>query len=432
MRLESKHTGSDLYELARNIFPIYRSITGDGVRTTLKYLKKIIPDMQIHEVASGTRVYDWTVPKEWNISEAYIENNRREKIIDFKKNNLHVVGYSCPIDKWVSKEELKQYIYTQPDQPDVIPYITSYYSLRSGFCMSKDMWNDLPDGNYHMYIDSKFTDGSMTYGEIIIPGFTSEEICFSTNICHPGLGSNEVSGPCVLTYLAKWLSEEPNRRYTYRFLFIPETIGSITYISQHLEEMKKNIKAGFVVTCVGDDLEYSYVESRKGGTLADRALQQVLKYYAPMYKKYSFLKRGSDERQYCAPGVDLPFVVFCRSKYHEYKEYHTSADNLSFISSAGMGNALEVLKRVVMTLEYNQYYRTTVLCEPQLGKRGLYPTISQKGTYKNNVRVIQNLLAYADGMSDLIEISNSINEPIEELAKTIDILLAEGLVKVIG
>lgn len=432
MRLESKHTGSDLYELARNIFPIYRSITGDGVRTTLKYLKKIIPDMQIHEVASGTRVYDWTVPKEWNISEAYIENNRREKIIDFKKNNLHVVGYSCPIDKWVSKEELKRYIYTQPDQPDVIPYITSYYSLRSGFCMSKDMWNDLPDGNYHMYIDSKFTDGSMTYGEIIIPGVTSEEICFSTNICHPGLGSNEVSGPCVLTYLAKWLSEEPNRRYTYRFLFIPETIGSITYISQHLEEMKKNIKAGFVVTCVGDDLEYSYVESRKGGTLADRALQQVLKYYAPMYKKYSFLKRGSDERQYCAPGVDLPFVVFCRSKYHEYKEYHTSADNLSFISSAGMGNALEVLKRVVMTLEYNQYYRTTVLCEPQLGKKGLYPTISQKGTYKNNVRVIQNLLAYADGMSDLIEISNSINEPIEELAKTIDILLAEGLVKVIG
>ena len=432
MRLESKHTGSDLYELARNIFPIYRSITGDGVRTTLKYLKKIIPDMQIHEVASGTRVYDWTVPKEWNISEAYIENNRREKIIDFKKNNLHVVGYSCPIDKWVSKEELKQYIYTQPDQPDVIPYITSYYSLRSGFCMSKDMWNDLPDGSYHMYIDSKFTDGSMTYGEIIIPGVTSEEICFSTNICHPGLGSNEVSGPCVLTYLAKWLSEEPNRRYTYRFLFIPETIGSITYISQHLEEMKKNIKAGFVVTCVGDDLEYSYVESRKGGTLADRALQQVLKYYAPMYKKYSFLKRGSDERQYCAPGVDLPFVVFCRSKYHEYKEYHTSADNLSFISSAGMGNALEVLKRVVMTLEYNQYYRTTVLCEPQLGKRGLYPTISQKGTYKNNVRVIQNILAYADGMSDLIEISNSINEPIEELAKTIDILIAEGLVKVIG
>ena len=356
---------------------------------------------------------------------------RREKIIDFKKNNLHVVGYSCPIDKWVSKEELKQYIYTQPDQPDVIPYITSYYSLRSGFCMSKDMWNDLPDGSYHMYIDSKFTDGSMTYGEIIIPGVTSEEICFSTNICHPGLGSNEVSGPCVLTYLAKWLSEEPNRRYTYRFLFIPETIGSITYISQHLEEMKKNIKAGFVVTCVGDDLEYSYVESRKGGTLADRALQQVLKYYAPMYKKYSFLKRGSDERQYCAPGVDLPFVVFCRSKYHEYKEYHTSADNLSFISSAGMGNALEVLKRVVMTLEYNQYYRTTVLCEPQLGKRGLYPTISQKGTYKNNVRVIQNLLAYADGMSDLIEISNSINEPIEKLARTIDILLAEGLVKVI-
>lgn len=432
VKLESKYTGADIYELAKEIFPIYRSITGEGVRETLQHLKRIVPGIQTHEVASGTKVYDWVVPKEWNISEAYIENDNGDRIIDFKKNNLHVVGYSYPIDKWVSKDELKQYIYTQPDQPEVIPYITSYYSQRSGFCMSEDMWNSLPDGNYHIYIDSIFTDGSMTYGEIVIPGDTSEEICFSTNICHPGLGSNEVSGPCVLAYLVKWLSEQQNRRYTYRFLFIPETIGSITYISQHLEEMKKNIRAGFVVTCVGDDLEYSYVESREGGTLADRALEQVLKYYAPMYNKYSFLKRGSDERQYCAPGVDLPFAVFCRSKFHEYKEYHTSADNLSFISPAGMGNALEVLKRVVITLEYNQYYRTTVLCEPQLGKRGLYPTVSQKGTYKNNVRAMQNFLAYADGKIDLIDISNKIKEPIEELVRVIDILLTEGLVKIIS
>lgn len=431
MKLESEYTGNDLYELAKNIFPIYRSITGEGVRNTLQIIKQIVPDLNIYEVASGKKAYDWEVPKEWNISEAYIEDEFGKRIIDFKENNLHVVGYSYPIDRWVTKAELKEYIYTQPDQPKVIPYITSYYSPRSGFCMSEEMWNNLPEGKYHMYIDSRFSDGSMTYGEIVIPGDTSDEICFSTNICHPGLGSNEVSGPCVLTYLAKWLSEQPHRRYTYRFLFIPETIGSITYISQHLEEMQRNIRAGFVITCVGDDLEYSYVESREGGTLADRALEQVLKYYAPMYKKYSFLKRGSDERQYCSPGVDLPFAVFCRSKFHEYKEYHTSADNLLFISPSGMGNALEVLKRVVMTLEYNQYYKTTVPCEPQLGKRGLYPTVSQKGTYKNNVRVMQNLLAYADGKSDLIEISNRIEEPIEELVKAIDILLSEGLVEVV-
>ncbi len=431
MRLEFEYQGKDLYELAKEIFPIYRSITGEGVRETLRHIKEIVPDMEIFEVASGTRVYDWTVPKEWNITEAYIENESGEKIIDFKENNLHVVGYSYPIDKWVSKEELKQYIYTQPDQPDVIPYITSYYSPRSGFCMSENMWKSLPEENYHMYIASSFKEGSMTYGEIVIPGATTEEICFSTNICHPGLGSNEVSGPCVMTYLAKWLLNQQDRRYTYRLLFIPETIGSITYISRHLDEMKKNIKAGFVITCVGDDLEYSYVESRNGGTLADRTLEQVLRAYAPAYKKYSFLKRGSDERQYCSPGVDLPFVVFCRSKFHEYKEYHTSADNLSFISPAGMGNALEVLKRVVLTLEYDHYYRTTVPCEPQLGKRGLYPTVSQKGTYQNSARAMQNFLAYADGKMDLIELCNRINEPIEELVKLIDKLLEEGLVEII-
>ncbi|MDD7333705.1 MAG: DUF4910 domain-containing protein [Lachnospiraceae bacterium] len=426
--MEKREIGNSLYRLAQEIFPIYRSITGEGVRATLQHLKRLIPELEIHEVASGTKAYDWVVPEEWNIKEAYIEDEKGKRIIDFRENNLHVVGYSQPIDKWVTKKELRQYIYTQPDQPEVIPYITSYYSPRIGFCMSEEMWESLPDSNYHMYIESSFSEGSMTYGEVVIPGKSLDEICFSTNICHPGLGSNEVSGPCVLTYLAKWLLEQKNRRYTYRILMIPETIGSITYISQHLNQMKQNIKAGFVVTCVGDDLAYSYVESRTGETLADRALEQVLKYYAPDYKKYSFLERGSDERQYCSPGVDLPFAVFSRSKFHEYKEYHTSADNLSFISPEGMGNALEVLKRVVIALEYNKYYKTTVLCEPQLGKRGLYPTVSQKGTY-DNIRVIQNFLAYADGKSDLIEISEKLKESVEKLVDVIERLLEEELIE---
>lgn len=423
-----KNEGETMYGLAEKIFPIYRSITGEGVRKTLRILKDIISDLNIYEVPSGTKVYDWEVPQEWNIKEAYIEDERGNKIIDFRRNNLHVVGYSWSIDKWVTKDELSDYIYTQIDQPDAIPYITSYYSPKSGFCMSANMWADLPDGNYHMVIDSSFTNGSMTYGEIVLPGSTTDEICFSTNICHPGLGSNETSGPCVLTYLAKWISEQEQRRFTYRFLFIPETIGSITYICKNLNHMKEHIKAGFVVTCVGDDNEYSYVESRKGNTLADKALEKILEEYAPQYKKYSFMKRGSDERQYCSVGIDLPFCVFCRSKFHEYREYHTSEDNLEFISPQGLGNSLEVLKRVVVLLENNNYYRTTVLCEPQLGKRGLYPTTSQKDTYQD-VRIVQNFLAYADGSIDLIGLSDILDEQVTKLVNVSDRLLSEKLIE---
>lgn len=423
-------TGNEIYGLAEQIFGIYRSITGEGVRKTLQVLGEKCPELCIYEVPSGTKVFDWEVPQEWNIREAYIENEQGKRILDFKENNLHVVGYSYPIDQWVTKKELEEYIYTQPDQPDVIPYVTSYYARRSGFCMTESMWQGLPEGKYHICIESVFTKGSMTYAEIVLTGETEEEVCFSTNICHPGLGSNEVSGPCVLTFLARWLKGLTKRRYTYRLLFIPETIGSIAYISQHLQEMQKNIRAGFVVTCVGDDNEYSYVSSREGNTLADRVLRHVLRYEYPSYKEYSYLERGSDERQYCAPGVDLPFCVFCRSKFHEYKEYHTSADNLSFISAEGMGNALEVLQKTVRVLEYNQHYRTTVLCEPQLGRRGLYPTVSQKGKYAD-VRTLQNFLAYADGKRDLIETGGLIKVSADALIQIIDRLLEEQLIQIV-
>lgn len=423
-------TGNELYDLAKRIFGIYRSITGEGVRKTLRILKERCSELSIYEIPCGTKAFDWEIPQEWNIEEAYIENEQGERIIDFKENNLHVVGYSHPIDRWVTKEELEEYVFTQPDQPDVIPYVTSYYAKRSGFCMTKTMWKELPEGNYHIYIDSTFCNGSMTYGEIIIHGETEEEICFSTNICHPGLASNEVSGPCVLTFLAGWLKQLPRRRYTYRVLFIPETIGSIAYISRNLQAMQQNIKAGFVVTCVGDDNNYSFVPSREGNTLADRALKQVLKYEYPSYREYSFLDRGSDERQYCAPGVDLPFCVFCRSKFHEYKEYHTSADNLSFISAEGMWNALEVLKKTVKLLEHNRYYKTAILCEPQLGKRGLYPTVSQKGKYADT-KVFQNFLAYADGKKDLIEINDLLRIPVGVLEEVVERLLKEQLIEIV-
>lgn len=427
-KLQKDNPVENMYSLAADLFPICRSLTGEGVRKTLRILQGKCEILEVKEIASGTSVFDWTVPAEWNIREAYIENENGDRIVDFKDNNLHVVGYSCPIDKWVTLKEMKEYIHTQQDQPDEIPYVTSYYSPRSGFCMSERMKNSLTDGKYHLYIDSEFTKNVMNWGEIVIPGDIEEEILFSTNICHPSLANNEISGPVVLVFLANWLKGLSNRRYTYRLLFIPETIGSIAYISKNLTHMQKYIKAGFVVTCVGDNRDYSYVASPTGDNYADRILTQVLKFHAPDYKKYSFLARGSDERQYCAPGIDLPFCTFCRSKFHEYKEYHTSADNMSFISEEGMRGSLEVLQKCIRLLEADGSYKNTVLCEPELGKRGLYPTVSQKGNY-SSVKIYQNILAYADGRRDLIDLSELLDIDPSELIKAVSKLAEQKLLR---
>ena len=403
--------GEQLYNLAKRLYPICRSITGDGVRETLRILGEVCP-MQVYEVPSGTQVFDWEVPLEWNISNAYIETLQGEKVISFSDSNLHVLGYSEPVDEIVSREELLKHVYTQPDQPNAIPYVTSYYKKRYGFCMTEAQKNNLAAEEYHICIDSRFTDGSLTYGEIILPGETEEEVFFSTYVCHPSMANNEVSGPCVAINLAEQIAKMEKRRYTYRFAFIPETIGSLTYLSRNYKEMKKKVVAGFNITCVGDNRTYSYIPSRKGNTLADRVAKNVLGHHFPEYKKYSFLDRGSDERQYCAPGIDLPVCVICRSKFGEYPEYHTSLDNMDLISPEGLQGTYEVLSKIVMGVEYNRYYEVTCLGEPQLGKRGLYPTISQKGSY-DGVKAMRNFLAYADGTLDLFEISEIIGEPVE-------------------
>ena len=375
--LESK-VKEEMYELCERLFPICRSITGDGVRKTLQMLVEVYGnEINIHEVPTGTKVFDWTVPKEWNIKEAYIENSKGQRVIDFKNNNLHVVGYSLPVDKFVDLQELKSVVYTQPDQPDAIPYVTSYYKECYGFCMSQNQLDKLPEDTYHIVIDSELKEGSLTYGEIIIPGDTEEEVFLSTYICHPSMANNELSGPVVATFLAKWLNLLVKRRYTYRIIFIPETIGAITYLSKNLQYLKEHVIAGFNLSCVGDNRTFSYVESRYGDTLADKAAKNVLSFYYPDYKTYSFLKRGSDERQYNAPGVDLPVCAICRSKYGEYPEYHTSKDNLELISPEGLLGAYEVYQQCILSLENNYSYKINVLCEPQLGKRGLYPTTSQ-------------------------------------------------------
>ena len=422
-------TGRNMYELAGKLFPICRSITGNGFRQSLEMIREIVPEIQVFEVPSGTAVYDWTVPKEWNIRGGWIKNMQGETIIDFNDCNLHVMGYSIPIHQTISREELSEHVYTQPEQPEWIPYVTSYYKERWGFCMSERQKQALTDAEYEVYIDSTLEDGFLTYGELVLPGETDDEIFFSTYLCHPSMANNELSGPCVQTELIKYLKSLSHRRYTYRFVFIPETIGSITYLSRNLEALQQHVKAGFVLSCVGDNRTYSMVSTKYEDTLADRVLNNVLKFHYPDYIRYSFMKRASDERQYGSAGVDLPVCAFCRSKYHEYPEYHTSADNMDLISPEGLSGAYEVMVKVINALENNYFYQMQCKCEPQLGKRGLYPTVSQKGT-KGDARYMQDFIAYADGRNDLIGISNILDIPVDKLIPIKDQLMEHHLLAV--
>ncbi len=425
------NSGIIMRNLCATLFPICRSVTGNGVRQTLQIIKDgYIPDLQIHEIPSGTQAFDWTVPKEWNINDAYIIDPDGNKIIDFKESNLHVVGYSIPVNKTVTLEELQEHLYSLPDQPNAIPYVTSYYKERWGFCLTDEQRKNLKPGNYKVYIDSSLTNGSLTYGELILPGKSEKEIFLSTYICHPSMANNELSGPVVTTFIVKWLISLNERKYTYRIIFIPETIGSIVYVSRNLDTLKNNVIAGFNITCVGDDRSYSYLPSRYGNTLADRVALHVLENMQSEFIKYSYLDRGSDERQYCSPGVDLPVVSVMRTKYGKYPEYHTSLDNLDLISPQGLQGAYEVITKCIEALEKNEKYDVTVLCEPQLGKRGLYPTISSKQS-TGNVRDMMNLLAYCDGSNDLLEVAEIINKPVWELYdianKLIDNKLLESI-----
>ena len=417
--------GESIYALAEELFPICRSITGNGVRQTLNIIQRDLPEVKIYEVPSGETVFDWTVPKEWNIKDAYVIDPDGSKIIDFQRSNLHVVGYSTPINKTVSLNELQDHLYSLPEQPSAIPYITSYYQERWGFCLTHAQRESLKPGEYRVVIDSELTNGSLTYGELIIPGAQNQEVFLSTYICHPSLGNNELSGPVVTTYLAKWLLTQ-KRKYTYRIIFIPETIGSIVYLSRNLDEMKSNIIAGFNVTCVGDNNGYSYLPSRQENTLADQVTLHVLKNTHPDFHQYSFLDRGSDERQYCSPGVDLPVVSVMRSKYGTYPEYHTSLDDMDFISPAGLQGSYDILKRCIECIEANERLKVTVLGEPQLGKRGLYPTISTKKSGEQ-VRDMMNLISYADGSRSTLEIAEVINVPMWKLTNVIEKLKSESL-----
>ena len=422
------HLGEEMHQLCTELFPICRSITGNGFRESLAILRKHIPDLKSNETPTSTQCFDWEVPKEWNINDAYIITPDGKKICDLKQSNLHVMGYSTPIDKVMSLEELQKHLYSLPHQPDAIPYITSYYKERWGFCITDAERKKLQPGDYRVVIDSQLHDGSLTYGELIIPGESEKEIFISTYLCHPSMANNELSGPAVTTFIAKWILGLTNRKYTYRIIIIPETIGSITYLSKNYLEMKKNVIAGFNITCIGDDRAYSYLASRDGNTLSDQVALHVLKHTHPDYIKYSYLNRGSDERQYCSPGIDLPICSIMRSKYGCYPEYHTSLDDLSLVTPTGLEGGYDVIKKAIECLELNQILSSTVLCEPQLGKRGLYPTISKNGSGAA-VRNMMNLLAYTDGQLTNLEIAEKINVPLWELADIINPLLKENILK---
>ena len=420
--------GLKMYGWASDLFPLNRSLTGAGVRETLLYFQKEIPEILIHEVASGTRANDWVVPEEWNVKEAYLLDLQTGHRFDFKDNNLHLMGYSIPVNEIVSREELDSHLHTLPDQPNAIPYVTSYYAKEWGFCLSENQKNTLSKGKFQVVIDSTLEPGVMNYGELLIPGQSKNEILLSTYICHPSMANNELSGPVVALAISKLVKELENKRFSYRILLIPETIGSIYYISKNLNEMKENINAGWVLTCMGDEGNYSYIPSKKGGTLADRVSIKTLEELGVNYNKYTFLDRGSDERQYCAPGVDLPVASLMKSKYGSYPEYHTSLDNLNFITPEGLKESYEMMKTAIEILESNKFWKLKTLGEPQLGKRGLYPTVSTKNS-GTTVQDLMNVIAYCDGENDLIDISNICGLKFKEVLKIIETLFINELVE---
>lgn len=421
--------GDAIYDLAKVLWPINRSITGNGNRQTLKILKEICPSINIFEVPSGTKVFDWVIPDEWNVSEAWIKDPDGNRIVDFARNNLHLVSYSVPTDCVLSLEELEGHLYSRSDLPTAIPYVTSYYNSHWGFCISQEQRKNLKKGNYHVHIDVSLQPGFLTYGELIIPGETDKEVFISTYICHPSMANNELSGPTVTVHLGKWLESLPHRHYTYRIVFVPETIGSLTYLSLNLDCLQKNVIAGFNVSCVGDDRVYSYLPSRFGDTLSDDIAKHVLKWLDPNYIAYTWNDRASDERQYCAPGIDLPVASISRSKCREYPEYHTSLDDLeNVVSPQGLQGGFDALKLALEAVEANCFPESTILGEPNLGKRGLYPTI---GAVKkdNNVRLIKNFLSYSDGRTSLLKVAQKCSVPIWELYPVFNTMLEHGLIK---
>jgi len=425
--------GVEMYSWMKALFPVNRSLSGEGNRITLRYLQTLVPNIKIGEFKSGYPAFDWIIPHEWNVENAFIERIDGSRVAEFSNCNLHLVGYSIPIDKIVLKEELLKHIHYVDEMPNAIPYVTSYYESNWGFCITKQEFEKLGEGPFRVYIDSslKGSDegGVVNYGEVVLEGKSTQEILFSTYICHPSMANNELSGPVLSIALIKLLSKT-DHHYTYRFLFLPETIGSIAYLSENYERMKKNTIAGWVLTCIGDKGTFSYIPSRLGNNYADRITKEVLGIQVPEYITYSWLDRGSDERQYCSPGIDLPVCSITRSKYDTYPEYHTNLDDLELISQESLEKSLEVLSLMIEKIESKRIPRSTILCEPQMGARNLYPQLSTNSSYNSKVKLMMDVLSFCDGAHSLEDISKKIGVDIQDVTKVIEFLSNQNLIEI--
>ena len=426
---------SNLYNFAKNyLYPLNRSLTGKGVRQTLFYIKYFFPNLKIKYFRSNTKVYDWKIPAEWEVNKAYIKDFNQKKIIDFKDNNLHLIGYSRPIKKKLKRDELFKKIFFLKKQPNAIPYITSYYKKNWGFCCTYNQYRQIrkkynKNNVFNILIDSTFKkNGRMNYAEYYIKGKSKKEILISTYICHPSMANNELSGPIVSMALINYFNKRKQMNYSLRFIFIPETIGSIAYINRNLKKLKKNVIGGYNLSCIGDEKNHSCMLSKKENNPADLSLLNAYKKLKiKKFKIYSFLKRGSDERQFNSPGIDIPIASIFRSKYGEYKEYHTSLDNFNLVTRKGLNGGYKVAKEAIINLDKIIMPKVNFLCEPQLGKRGLYSNLSKKGSSITSMKYL-DFLQYSDGNYSLQQISKIIKVSYDQTKNIYKLLLKKKLV----
>jgi aminopeptidase-like protein len=422
-----RSSGAEMYRLIQRLYPICRSITGEGVRATLRILGDTIP-LSIEEIPTGTKVFDWEVPREWNIRDAHVSDLEGHRIIDFRKSNLHVVNYSVPVHSRLRLEDLKAHLYVHPENADWIPYRTTYYNESWGFCLSRKQLDALKEAEYEVVIDSSLEPGSLTYGECVIPGVLSEEVLFFTHTCHPSLCNDNLSGLAVMSHLAAYLRRK-KRRYTYRFVFAPGTIGSITWLSRNQERLQR-IAHGLVVALVGDSGGFTYKKTHDGATRIDKIVEHVLRQGAIHYDIIEFSPYGYDERQFASPGIRLPVGRFTRTPNGEYPEYHSSADDLALVTAESLQSSLEALVRIVDVLEKDRIFvNTSPKGEPQLGRRGLYRKMGGHSDPGRLEMALLWVLCEADGTKRLLDIADRAKTPFWVIAEAAEQLLSCGLLR---
>lgn len=420
--------GKSMYSDAHHIIDWPRSITGEGVRQTLNWIGYELGGLKFTEIPTGTKCFDWTVPNEWKFDEAWIVGPDGTRIIDTADTILHVLNYSVPVDRTLDREELDKHLFSLPDMPDAVPYVTSYYKERWGFCISHNQREALPEGEYRAVVRSRLEPGSLSIGELVIPGETDQEILISTYVCHPAMANNETSGIVVATMIARWLKSLPYRYYTYRFVFCPETIGAVCFLSLRYQELKDKIAAGFVLTMLGDDRGYACTLTPNEDTLTDRSVRHVMQQISDHPDIRPHTLRVSDERQYCAPGIGWPVVALMRGS--RYPEYHTDADDLSLVSPVGLYGGFELVRLCISTLELNVTPVWQVQCEPQLSKHGLRGTIGGPRKLATDEFLTSQFLAFSDGKRDLLAISELVGIPIWEASHILWQLVDLGLLTV--